>query len=204
MSLGECLCFAHAAARRHGEDHLARRRMNAQRVTARAPMPAELDGEELRAVPDHESRGFGGPPVEERAGSHVWKSGEEQFPRNLPYPPPWKSLGAKTNHLPNIQGSGGLPPLPAGVGAKKFRSIPVQMRGSKTESILIHSKGCESEFPVWIQAVNAKANSHSGFRYSAAECATLSDGFLLVAAEIMKSLMRGTISERKREPLNTP
>jgi hypothetical protein len=31
----------------------------------------------LRPVPDHESRGFGGPPIEERASSHVWKSGEE-------------------------------------------------------------------------------------------------------------------------------
>jgi hypothetical protein len=38
------------------------------------------------------------------------------------------------------------------------------------------------------------------FAYSAA---VTNVGFLLVA-EIMKSLMRGTISERKREPLNTP
>ena len=78
------------------------------------------------------------------------------------------------------------------------------MGDSKSESILIRSKGRESEFLVWIQMVNAGSDSRSGFHYSAAECATLSDGFLLVIAEIMKSLMRGTISERKREPLNTP
>ena len=36
--------------------------------------------------------------------------------------------------------------------------------------------------------------------YSAAS-ASIDFGF---AADIMKSLMRGTISERKREPLNTP
>jgi hypothetical protein len=40
-----------------------------------------------------------------------------------------------------------------------------------------------------------------GLAYSAA--ATANAGRLL-AAETMKSLMRGTISERKREPLNTP
>src|SRR5262249_44558824 len=192
------------AARRHGQDRGAVGRMDTQGVAARAPVPAELDREELRAVPDHDSRGFGGPPVEGRASSHVWKAGEEQFARNLPHPTPRKSLGAKTNHLPNIQGLDRLRPLPAGGGTKKFRSVPVQTGGSKTESELIHSVSRESEFPVWIQIVNAKPDSRSGFRYSAAECATLSDGFLLVIAEIMKSLMRATFPERKREPLNTP
>src|SRR4030095_4975724 len=105
---------------------------------------------------------------------------------------------------PNIQGSGGPPPLPAGGGTKKFRSISVQMSDSRTESELIRSKGRESEFYVRIQRVNREADSRSGFRYSAARAAITSDGFLLVVAEIMKSLMRGTISERKREPLNTP
>ena len=40
--------------------------------------------------------------------------------------------------------------------------------------------------------------------YSAADALdAINIGFLL-AADSMKSLMRGTISERKREPLNTP
>mgnify|MGYP000982550929 CR=1 FL=1 len=65
------------AARRHGEDRGPIGRMDAERVTSRAPVPPELDREELRAVPDHDGRGFGGPPVEERASSHIWKSGEE-------------------------------------------------------------------------------------------------------------------------------
>jgi hypothetical protein len=77
MHVGELTRLSDGAARRHGQDRLAVGRVDAQGVAARAPVPAELDGEELRAVPDHESRGFGGPPVEKRASSHVWKSGEE-------------------------------------------------------------------------------------------------------------------------------
>ena len=46
----------------------------------------------------------------------------------------------------------------------------------------------------------APSNRHQIRRYSAA---TTSFG-LGLAADIMKSEMRGTISERNREPLNTP
>jgi len=35
-------------------------------------------------VSDQKSRGFGGPPVEERASSHVLESGEQEFSRILP------------------------------------------------------------------------------------------------------------------------
>jgi hypothetical protein len=52
---------------------------------------------------DEKSRGFGRPPIKEGASGHVCKSGGQEFARILPYPPPVKSLGAKTNHLPNIQ-----------------------------------------------------------------------------------------------------
>jgi hypothetical protein len=78
--------------------------MNAQGVTPRAAMPAQPDRVDLGAVFDQKSRGFGRPPIEERASSHVCESGEQEFARILPHPPPVKSLGAKTNHLPNIQG----------------------------------------------------------------------------------------------------
>jgi hypothetical protein len=58
----------------------------------------------LRAVLDQKTGGFGRPPIKEGASGHVCKSGEQEFARILPYLPPVKSLGAKTNHLPNIQG----------------------------------------------------------------------------------------------------
>jgi hypothetical protein len=53
---------------------------------------------------DQKSRRFVGPPIKEGASGHVCQSGEEKFARILPYLPPVKSVGAKTNHLPNIQG----------------------------------------------------------------------------------------------------
>jgi hypothetical protein len=59
----------------------------------------------LRAVLDQKSCRFGGPPIEEGASGHVCQSGEQEFARILPYLPPAKSVGAKTNHLPNIQGA---------------------------------------------------------------------------------------------------
>ena len=77
-------------------------------------------------------------------------------------------------------------------------------RSSSAESKLIHSHSTQSKFHMWIQPLSTCSESGPRFAYSAAEAATTSFGFLLVAADIMKSLMRGTISERKREPLNTP
>ena len=99
------------AARRHGEDRFAVARMNAQGVAPRAAVPAQPDRIDLRAVLDQRVERFGGPPIEERASGHVCKSGEQEFARILPYPPPVKSLGAKTNHLPNIQGLIAVPTL---------------------------------------------------------------------------------------------
>jgi len=51
-----------------------------------------------------------------------------------------------------------------------------------------------------IQGVTTPPNLDPKQRYSAAKAR---EGFTL-AADIMKSEIRGTISERKREPLNTP
>jgi hypothetical protein len=72
-------------------------------------VPAQSNRIDLRAVFDEKSRGFGRPPIKERASGHICKSGEQEFARILPYPPPVKSLGAKTNHLPNIQGQIAVP-----------------------------------------------------------------------------------------------
>jgi hypothetical protein len=94
--------------------------MDSQGVTARASMPSDPDREELRSMSDDKSRWFVRPPIKERASGHVRKSGEEKLARILPYPPPGKSLGAKTNHLPNIQGFGAPEALQNGPGTQNF------------------------------------------------------------------------------------
>src|SRR5947209_16241391 len=97
----EFLGFDESAARWHRQNGFAVGWMDAQRVPTRPPVPAQSNGEKLRAVFDQESRRFGGPPIEEGASSHVCQSGEEKFARILPHPTPTQSLRAKTNHLPN-------------------------------------------------------------------------------------------------------
>jgi hypothetical protein len=67
-------------------------------------MPAQSHRIDLGAVLDQKSRRFVRPPIKEGASGHICNSGDQEFARILPYPPPVKSLGAKTNHLPNIQG----------------------------------------------------------------------------------------------------
>jgi hypothetical protein len=111
VTLREILGVGDGAARRHGEDRFAVAGMNAQGVAPRTPVPAQPNRIDLRAVFDQESGRFGRPPIKERASSHVCQSGEQEFARILPYPPPVKSLGAKTNHLPNIQGLAACPAL---------------------------------------------------------------------------------------------
>jgi hypothetical protein len=91
MKPRKVLCFHERAARRHGQDGFTVGWMNAQGVTARAAMPAQPDRKDLRAVLDQKSRGFGGPPIKEGASSHVLESGEQEYTRILPYPPPGKS-----------------------------------------------------------------------------------------------------------------
>src|ERR1700692_3132044 len=112
--------------------------MNAQGVAARMPVPAQPNRVDLRAVLDQKTRGFVRPPIKEGACGHVCESGDQEFARILPYPPPGKSLGAKTNHLPNIQGlSPGADPMEWGWNRKfGLKSNPVS--GFK-ERINIHS-----------------------------------------------------------------
>src|ERR1700731_1836765 len=103
MTLGKIFGVGDRAARRHGQDRFTVAWMNAQRIAARAPMPAQPNRVDLRAVLDQKSGGFVRPPIEEGGSGHVFNSGDQEFARILPHPPPVKSLGAKTNHLPNIQ-----------------------------------------------------------------------------------------------------
>jgi hypothetical protein len=78
--------------------------MNAQGIAPGTPVPAQPNRIDLRTVLDQKSRRFVRPPIKEGASGHVCQSGEKKFARILPYLPPVKSVGAKTNHLPNIQG----------------------------------------------------------------------------------------------------
>jgi len=78
--------------------------MNAQGVTTRAPMAAQPHRVDLRAVLDQKARRFVRPPIEEGASGHVCDSGDQKFARILPYPPPLKSLGAKTIICPIYSG----------------------------------------------------------------------------------------------------
>ena len=71
VKLREILGLRERAARRHGQDRFAVGRMNAQRIAPRAAVPPQPDREELRAVLDQKFRGFGRPPIEERASCHV-------------------------------------------------------------------------------------------------------------------------------------
>jgi hypothetical protein len=80
---------------------------------------------------DEKSRRFVGPPIKEGASGHICKSGDQECARILPYPPPVKSLGAKTNHLPNIQGCGWSSAPIAGVWNKKISPRRPSKRRSK-------------------------------------------------------------------------
>ena len=121
-----------------------------------------------------------------------------------------KSPGAKTNHLPNIQGSAGRQALQNGPetgifagnpGPKTVRKIEVTLTpsgrriGPKTAILPAAGPPISARFRLEFARKMRLAAA-----YSAAK-ASSDFGF---AADIMKSLMRGTISERKREPLNTP
>jgi len=120
VTLRKVLGIGNRTARRDGQDRFAVTRMDSQGIAARAPVPAKPDRIDLRAMFDQKPRRLVGPPIKERASGHVCKSGDQKFARILPYPPPGKSLGAKTNHLPNIQGSERLPTLQNGVGTQKI------------------------------------------------------------------------------------
>ena len=125
-----------------------------------------------------------------------------------------KSLGAKTNHLPNIQGLTGDLALQEGAGTKYFGWKPVPRGRPRIEDKLIPSGRPESGFP-WVNSEGyPRARIGIGVAISGAiprgdrkigaySAATTSEGFAF-ADDIMKSEMRGTISDLKREPLKTP
>ena len=134
--------------------------------------------------------------------------------RILPYPPPVKSLGAKTNHLPNIQGSADRQALQNGPETGIFTGNPDPKPARKIDVILTPSDGESGpkrpfsgppEEPFrrpfcGFLGPTSGANAVDNAAYSAAS-ASIDFG---LADDIMKSLIRGTISERKREPLKTP
>jgi hypothetical protein len=120
VTLREILGVGDGAARRHGQDGFAVAWMNAQGVAPRAAVPAQPDRVDLRAMLDQKARRFGRPPIKEGASGHICQSGREEFARILPYLPPVKSLGAKTNHLPNIQGLTAESPLQDGPGTRNI------------------------------------------------------------------------------------
>ena len=69
--LGEFPGFLQAAARRHRENDLAGRRLNAQRIAARLPVPANPHQIDVLVVDDLDRLRFGRSPVQERAERHV-------------------------------------------------------------------------------------------------------------------------------------
>src|SRR3954454_21138737 len=84
VALREVFCFGERAARRHGEDGFAITRMNSERVTARAAMPAQSNRKILRSMGDQEGLRLVRPPIEECASGHVCQSGGQESARILP------------------------------------------------------------------------------------------------------------------------
>ena len=68
--LRECLRLLQAAARRHGEHDLARRGLDAQRVAARLPVPAQPDEIDRLVEDDLDRLRFGRTAIEQRAQRH--------------------------------------------------------------------------------------------------------------------------------------
>ncbi|OIQ65907.1 hypothetical protein GALL_525300 [mine drainage metagenome] len=153
MALREILGVGDGAAWRHRQDRFALARMNAQRIATRAPMAAQPNRVDLRAMLDEKARRFVRPPIKKGASGHVCDSGDQEFARILPYPPPVKSLGAKTNHLPNIQGLAAQAALQDGPGTKKIRPKTTRSGPSRIEIKLILSGAWNRGFRGPIQGV---------------------------------------------------
>ena len=101
MLLREFLCFPHAAAGRHGENDLARRRVDAQRVAACLAMTAQAHQIDRFVKNDLHGRGLARTAIQQRTKRHRRKSTLEQpraeychsddpaqhDPKNKPVPP---------------------------------------------------------------------------------------------------------------------
>src|SRR5262249_36788327 len=72
--LGEVARLFQAAARRHGQDHLARRRLNAERIAARLSVPAHANEIDRLIEDDVDRLRFGRPTVEQGAERHCGRS----------------------------------------------------------------------------------------------------------------------------------
>ena len=170
---------------------------------------------------DRECQRFGWSPIEKCTKGHVQRSERQKVAWILPYPPPLELLGAKTNHLPNIQSDPVCCPLQDVVGNKNFDSDLVDSALAKNENKFISSNrpgtgissGSFRGLPDPLSNQMAEPREIFGDRdlrtimnarfaelsYSAAAIDALA-----VVAERMKSEIRGTISDLNREPLNTP
>src|ERR1700736_5666610 len=95
---------------------------------------------------DREGQRFGWPPIEKCAKGHICRSEGQKFARILPYPPPLELLGAKTNHLPNIQGSPASDPLQNGARNQNLRSKLVDSSPPKNEIRIILSSSPKAAF----------------------------------------------------------
>jgi hypothetical protein len=113
--------------------------MDTQGVTPRATVPPQADRIDLGAVFDEKAGRFGGTPIKKCANGHFCGSKHQEIARILPYPPPVKSLGAKTNHLPNIQGQNVKAALQDGVRNKNFSSKDAGFGSPSSEATIIPS-----------------------------------------------------------------
>ena len=78
--LREFLRLLHAAARRHGENHLARRRIDAQRVAPRLAMAAQTHEIDSPVENDLDNRGLARSTIKQCAKRHGRKSTLQQPP----------------------------------------------------------------------------------------------------------------------------
>ncbi len=72
--------FPHAAARRHGENDLAQRGIDAQRIAARLAVPAQAHQKDRFIEDDFQRRRFGRTTIEQCAQRHGRTSTHKQGP----------------------------------------------------------------------------------------------------------------------------
>jgi hypothetical protein len=120
--------------------------MNPERISSRTPMPAQANGENLRAMLDRKSRRFGWPPIKKGAKGHVCRSERQKDAWILPYPPPLELPGAKTNHLPKMQIDLSSDTPGDGARNKNLDSYFHDSALARSEIVSVSSAGPESAF----------------------------------------------------------
>ena len=205
------------AARRHGQDRFAVARMNAQRVTPRAAMPAQPNREDLRAVLDREVekvrraadrearewpclqiRG-----IRDRPDSAISAASEIARRKNKSFA---QYTGAKVAKPPYRMGFGtkiSASNDPFG-SAQRMRNTHSFIRPANPAFPAVNSGGYRAPSNQRrITTILAIARSATIIARAIPPQQRPARGFGL-AADSMKSEMRGTISDLNREPLNTP